>query len=191
MASRLTKKLRRLWNWLQGKRIRLVDPARGRVLVRTGRNSSTRSYGGQWYIVRYDMSAGLPPLPKGSRGRLDNPTSLLLPKRCRGEEYTAAKLWYERKHGPLPEGHDLDVVCVYDSSVSTADQGIMHYKPSEVFEIEHPWMSSKYAGPWFSSYFGTWYGFGILKENALMDFEAFWELRPGVRPLPRLGATWR
>lgn len=189
--SAFGKKLRRIWNWLQGKRITLVDPARGRVVVRTGRNSSTRSNGGQWYIVRYEIASGLPPLPRGARGRLDRPKSILIAKRCLGEQHVLARRWYERRHGTLPEGHDLDLVCVYDSSVSTADEGIMHYQPSEVFEIEHPWLSSTDHGRSFPSYFGTWYGSGTLKEQDLMDFEAFWELRPSARPLPKWGATWR
>lgn len=183
-------KFRRIWNWLRGKRIVLTDPARGRVLVRTGANSSTRDTGGQWYIVTFVAALGPPPLPRCCRGRLESPECRFFARRHSGEPYTQAKRWYEQRHGPLPQGHDLELVCVSEAE-SAAEPQIMRYRPKQIFEIEHPWLSPTYDGPSFSSYFGTWYGSGSLKRDHIMDFEAFWRVAPGSLHLPRWGATWR
>jgi hypothetical protein len=188
---RLTGKLRRWWNWIRGKRIVVTDPARGRVMIRTGRNSATRDNGGQWYLLRYETANGVPPLPRCSRGRLDRPVAYLEVIRASAEELLLAKRWYERRHGPLPAGQDLDVACAFDDRASTGRLRVMRYRPNEVFEVEHPWLSSRYSGSWFSSYFGTWYGSGRLEEADVMDFETFWEVRAESKPLPRWGASWR
>jgi hypothetical protein len=189
--SRLAKKLRRGWNWLRGKRIIWTDPSRGRVMIRTGYNSASRSNGGQWYLLRYEIAGGVPPLPLCSRGRLDQPVASLGVSRCTGVELLLARSWYEARHGPLPAGHDLDLVCAFDPGDSTADSRLMRYRPNEVFEVEHPWLSARYNGRPFASYFGTWYGAGSLKQTDLMDFEAFWEVGTGSQLLPKRGASWR
>jgi hypothetical protein len=185
--KRLRRKLKRVWNWLRGKRIRVVDPVRGRVRIRTGHNSATRSYGGQWCIVRFAIMNGLPPLPLCTRGPLDDPIAVLCVKRCHGPELELAKGWYQRRHGQLPVGHDLDLICVCDPGNEM--ELVMSYRPDEVFEIEHPWLGAQ-PGATFASYIGSWYGPGRLRETDNMDFEAFWEVRQGVPPLPRWGASW-
>jgi hypothetical protein len=190
-TSRLARKLRRWWNWIRGKRIVVTDPMRGRVMIRTGRNSATRNHGGQWYLLRYEAAQGVPPLPRCSRGRLDRPVAGLQVTRADAEQALLARRWYERRHGPLPPGQELDVACAFDATDATADSLVMRYRPNEVFEVEHPWLSSRYSGRRFASYFGTWYGSGRLKETDIMDFEAFWEVGAGSRLLPRWGASWR
>lgn len=186
----LIQKLMRTWNWIRGKRIILTDFKQGRVLIRTGHNSANRNYGGQWYLQRYEVSYGLPPLPRCSRGRLENPKHMFLVERIDGDKLTMAKRWFETRYGALREGQDLQLVCVYDPDHKTPDHKVMYYRPNEIFEIEHPWLSSQYDGPFFESYFGTWYGTGTLKEEDTMDFEAFWEVDPETQPLPKWGAAW-
>ena len=60
-----------------GKRIRHTCRRRGRVRVRTGRNSADRDTGGQWYLQTYVVAHGPPPLPLCCRGRLDAPDAPL------------------------------------------------------------------------------------------------------------------
>lgn len=188
----LDQKLRRIWNWIRGKRITHSDHKRGRVLIRTGHNSANRSNGGQWYLLRYDATNGPPPLPRFSRGRLDNPVTHFEVTRFTGEELTRARRWYELHHGVLQEGQELLLVCIYEPNDKTSPKLLtMAYRPNEIFEVEHPWLSSQYSGPSFATYFATWYGSGILKESDVMDFEIFCHLRPGIKPLPWWGATWR
>jgi hypothetical protein len=187
----LGQKLRRIWNWIRGKRIILIDPKRGRVMIRTGHNSANRNNGGQWYLQRYEIANGLPPLPLCSRGRFDNPMTIFQVERFTGDELTLAKRWYEMKHGVLQEGQNLELVCVFDSNDGTPESRVMCYRPNEIFEIEFPWLSSQYDGPSFSTYFGTWYGSGMLKENHIMDYEIFWDVGPKSQPLPKRGASWR
>lgn len=190
-TSRLALRLRRVWNWMQGKRILLIDPGRGRVRVRTGRNSSTRSNGGQWYLLRYDIRNGLPPLPECSRGPLERPESRLHAERCTGNEHALARQWYEMRHGQIPPDQELDLVCVSDPDDSRPGSQLMRYRPNEVFEVEHPWLSSSYDGRSFASYFATWYGSGVLGDGHVMDFERSWEVHRGGRRLPKWGASWR
>ncbi len=187
----LHPKLRRIWNWIRGKRIICTDPKLGRVMIRTGHNSANRNTGGQWYLQRYEVANGLPPLPLCCRGRLNDPVATLQVERFTGAELTQARHWYETRHGVLPEGQDLVLVCVFDPNNEAPESPVMRYRPNEVFEIEYQWLSSQYCGPSFASYFGTWYGSGTLKENDIMDFEIFWDVGPGAQPLPRLGASWR
>ena len=94
------------------------------------------------------------------------------------------------RYGALKEGQALELVCVYESNHKTPGLRVLPYRPNEIFEVEHPWLSSKYNGPSFESYFGTWYGTGTLKEEDTMDFEAFWDVGPGSQPLPKWGAAW-
>lgn len=186
----LRGKLRRAWNWLRGKRIRVTDPVRGRVMIRTGHNSAERRNGCQWYVQRYEVAKGVPPLPVCARGYLRKPVTMFQVERCGGVELSRAKRWYERRHGRLRAGEDLVLACVYDPDASTARSRIMHYRPNEIFEIEHPWLSSERGGPSFATYFGTWYGSGMLEEDAVMDWEVVCELEPGLNILPRWGASW-
>lgn len=185
------KKLRHLWNWLRGKRIICTDPQRGRVKIRTGHNSANRNNGGQWYIQRYEVANGPPPLPLCSRGRLDNPKTIFQVQRYTGEELVMAKLWYKAKHGELPEGQELELVCVFERNQKIPGARVMHYRPDEIFEIEYPWLSTDYSGPAFDCYFGTWYGQGMLGPGDIMDFEIFWRVAPASKPLPKWGASWR
>jgi hypothetical protein len=190
-GNTLGARLRRAWNWCRGKRIVVTDPGRGRVMVRTGRNSASRSNGGQWYLQRYEVANGLPPLPVCCRGRLADPVITFCVERHTGKELAAVRRWYEAKHGRLHDGQDLVLACVYEPSRASPELRLMHYRPTEVFEAEHPWLSSEYRGPSFVGYFGTWYGSGLVEEDHSMDFEVFYEVHPGWTPLPRLGASWR
>lgn len=183
--------MRRTWNWIRGKRILLTDPKRGRVMIRTGHNSANRKNGGQWYLQRYEVANGLPPLPLCSRGRLDNPVTILKVERFTGDKLDRARRWYEMRHQVLQEGQDLELVCVFEPNDKAPEARVMHYRPNEIFEVEYPWLSSQYSGPSFASYFGTWYGSGTLKENDIMDFEIFWDAGPRPQPLPKWGASWR
>jgi hypothetical protein len=187
----LSRKLRRTWNWFRGKRIVVTDPARGRVMIRTGRNSARRDNGGQWYLQRYEAAHGLPPLPVCCRGRLQNAATAFRVERFSGEEFASARRWFEVRHGSLREGQALVLACIYDPSDATPESRLMRYGPSQTFEAEHPWLRSSYRGPSFVTYFGTWYGSGTVREDHLMDFEMFCEVRPGWKPFPRWGASWR
>jgi hypothetical protein len=181
----LYQKLRHVWNWFRGKRIIHSDPKHGRVMIRTGYNSANRNNGGQWYLQRYENANGLLPLPLCSRSRLDNPVTILQAERFTGDELTQAKCWYEIRQGVLQKDQDLELDCVYDPNGKAPESRIMHYRPNEIFEIEFPWLSLHYNGPAFVSYFGTWYGSGLLKENDFMDFEIFWNVGPKSQPLLR------
>jgi hypothetical protein len=190
-ATSLAHRLRLLWNWLRGKRIAFTDRERGRVMIRTGHNSANRDDGGQWYLHRYELAHGRPPLPRCCRGRLDDPVAVLRVERVGGEALARARRWYESRHGALAKGQALELVCVADPDGERPSERTMRYRPNETFEIESPWLSSEYAGPSFASYFGTWYGSGILDEEDVMDFEAFWSVGPYPRLLSRWGASWR
>jgi hypothetical protein len=190
-AYPLHQKLCRSWNWIRGKRIILNDSKRGRVMIRTGHNSAHRNDGGQWYLLRYEVANGLPPLPLCSRGFLNNPVTIFQIERFTGAELTRARRWYTMRYGALQEGQALMLACVFDPNEKTPNSRVMLYRPNEIFEIEYPWLSSQYNGPSFISYFGTWYGSGTLKENDIMDFESFWEVGSGSQPLPKWGASWR
>jgi hypothetical protein len=187
----LGRKLGRIWNWIRGKRIIPTDPKRGRVMIRTGHNSANRSNGCQWYLQRYETANGVPPLPLCSRGHLGKSVTMFRVERFTGAELIQAKHWYETRHGRLREGQDLLLVCVYDPDDTIPESRVMHYRPNEIFEIEHPWLSSQYSGTSFTTYFGTWYGSGMLKENDVMDWEIVCDVRPGSKILPRWGASWR
>lgn len=186
----LGQKLRRTWNWFRGKRIIYTDPRRGRVMIRTGYNSANRSSGGQWYLVRYEVENGVPPLPLFCRGRLHSPLTTFQVERFTGEEFIKARRWYEMRYGVLQGGQNLVLACIFDPNDKAPESRIMHYRPNEIFEVEHPWLSSQYSGPSFAAYFGTWYGSGMLKENDIMDFEIFCEVGSISLPLPRWGASW-
>jgi hypothetical protein len=108
-----------------------------------------------------------------------------------GDELNRARRWYATQHGTLQEGQDLMLVCVFDPTNGAPESRTMHYRPNEIFEIEHPWLSSPYGGPAFAIYFGTWYGSGLLKESQIMDFERFYDVGPGSSPLPKWGVSWR
>jgi hypothetical protein len=181
---------RHVWNWLMGKRIVHTCRRRGRVMVRTGRNSSRRTTGGQWYIQSYERQAGPPPLPRCARGQLDDPLVELRVARYDGDALAAARRWYERAHGPLAASHELELVCVYDPDLPAEDGPRMAYRPNEVFEVEYPWLCDGYDGPRFTGYFGTWYGSGYLTPGEAMDFEIFWTIGSEARPLPPQGASW-
>ena len=185
-----SKNLRHIWNWVRCKRILETDHVLGRVIIRTGHNSSSRNSGGQWYLLRHDRVNGPPPLPICSRGRLDKPIAFFHTKRMSENELKQARQWYEKRFGNLKEHQDLELVCVYDPSDNVQQSRTMQYRPNEIFEIEHPWLSSQYDGPTFTSYFGTWYGSGMLQEHDLMDFEIFWDVGTKSRLLPKWGATW-
>jgi hypothetical protein len=116
---------------------------------------------------------------------------ILMVERCSGTDLAQARRWYEKQHGPLPDGQELELVCVFDPNDHAPESRSMRYRPNEVFEIEYPWLSSQYQGPAFASYFGTWYGAGSLGEEDTMDFEIFWQVGRDARPLPRWGASWR
>jgi hypothetical protein len=108
-----------------------------------------------------------------------------------GEKLTFARHWYEARYGILQEDQELMLVCVFDPNEKMPPSRVMHYGPNEIFEIEHPWLSSQHDGPTLAIYFGTWYGSGMLKENDIMDFEIFCDVGPMSRPLPKWGASWR
>jgi hypothetical protein len=184
-------KARLVWNWIQGKRITVTDPERGRVMVRTGRNSANRNTGGQWYLQSYEKANGPPPLPRCSRGRLDDPETVFEVKRFTGEKLNQARRWFESRHGKLNGSQDLMLACVYEPNGEDPDSCFMHYRPKETYEVEYPWLGSYYGGPCFNSYFGTWYGSGLIEDGHAMDFEIFWEVGPRKRILPKWGATWR
>ena len=190
VTNSFRKRIRLVWNWIMGKRIRHTCRKRGRVLVKTGRNSANRNSGGQWYIQRYESTHGTPPLPRCCRGSLDNPGAELQVERFGGDELALARRWYESNHGPLEEGQKLDLVCVFDPGDDPRAVPLMQYRSDEVFEIEYPWLSSYYDGPEFVSYFGTWYGQSRLQDEDTMDFEIFWDVKSQARPLPDYGASW-
>lgn len=187
----LARTLRHLWNWYRGKRIVHADTKRGRVVVRTGHNSAHRSNGCQWYLQRYVVAQGLPPLPRCTRGHLDEPATFLSVTRVDGTKLDQARRWYERRHGALPDGQELELVCVFDPDVDTPASRALCYRPNEIYEIEYPWLSSDYSGEPFGTYSGTWYGSGTLRTDAIMDFEIFWEVGANGSPLPSRGASWR
>jgi hypothetical protein len=185
------RRLRRLWNWLHGKRIIVSEPPRGRVMIRTGSNSASRSNGCQWYLQRYEAANGIPPLPVCSRGRLHRPLTTFQVERFTGEELSLLRRWYEGRHGLLEKGQELVLVCVFDPNEATARSRVMSYGPTQVFEAEYEWLRSGYQGPPFATYFGTWYGTGAIGDDHHMDFEMFCHVHPGWKPFSRWGTSWR